>query len=71
MTKTRTCSICNGPIGIEPGGWTGGHNAEPINNGRCCGSCNETVVIPVRIRRIQAGQNPREVRSAEIRRIRD
>ncbi len=26
-----------------------GHNAEPVNSGRCCDSCNNRVVIPARI----------------------
>ena len=42
------CSICGK-------GYEGyGNNAQPINNGRCCESCNATVVIP---RRIQEYQN--------------
>ena len=35
-----TCSIC-GIKGI--GEW--GHNAQPVNDGRCCDSCNSNVVI--------------------------
>ena len=31
-------------------GWDGGHNAEPINTGRCCDSCTSTFVIPHRIK---------------------
>ena len=27
-----------------------GHEAWPINGGRCCNYCNDTVVIPARIR---------------------
>ncbi len=26
-----------------------GHNAEPINNGRCCEVCNDVKVVPTRI----------------------
>jgi hypothetical protein len=26
-----------------------GHNAEPVNSGRCCDDCNWAVVIPARI----------------------
>ena len=48
------CSICSQPIPPDRNGWTGGHNAEPINEGRCCGSCNTTVVVPERLRRIYA-----------------
>ncbi len=42
------CSICNQPIAIQQSGWAEGHNAEPINDGRCCDTCNATVVIPSR-----------------------
>ena len=39
------CSICKGPILIEPiTGWKKGHNAWPINDGRCCDNCNNMVV---------------------------
>jgi len=53
MTKTTEnkpliCSICGGDIDAQ-GTWTRGHNAEPINDGRCCTECNNTVVIPARI----------------------
>jgi hypothetical protein len=45
-----TCSICFTEIPAEHDGqWTKGHNAEPVNSGRCCGKCNERVVIPARI----------------------
>ena len=44
------CSICGFPIDIQPGGWTLGHNAQPVNNGRCCTQCNSDVVIPARMR---------------------
>ena len=38
------CSICNEKIeGF-------GNNAQPINNGTCCDMCNQTVVIPTRIK---------------------
>ena len=29
--------------------WDSGHNAEPVNRGRCCDKCNNEVVIPTRI----------------------
>ena len=28
--------------------WTGGNNAYPINDGRCCDDCNAKYVIPAR-----------------------
>lgn len=43
------CSICKKEI-ENRNGWAGGHNAEPVNNGRCCDVCNATVVIPTRIK---------------------
>jgi hypothetical protein len=45
------CSICFNAIGIDTNGWDGGHNAQPINNGRCCEVCNETVVIKARLQK--------------------
>ena len=30
--------------------WDQGHNAEPINDGRCCTSCNYSVVTPTRLK---------------------
>ena len=54
------CSICNGSVDEhrhpETGEvyWTEGHNAEPVNDGRCCTVCNDLVVIPARIKQISA-----------------
>lgn len=53
MTKKKhplACSLCRLPIDIEPlSGWAGGHNAQPLNNGRCCSYCNSMYVIPARL----------------------
>jgi hypothetical protein len=54
-SKTQPpCSICGKPIDIQRfpkgGEWAGGHNAEPVNDGRCCSFCNDTVVIRRRLR---------------------
>jgi len=47
------CSICGGEITPEPvSGWALGHNAEPVNDGRCCTVCNDLVVIPARLNRM-------------------
>ena len=52
------CSICKNDIEkqIHPVTgkifWTEGHNAQPINDGRCCSKCNREVVIPERIKRM-------------------
>lgn len=43
------CCICKKEIDVQPHGWAKGHNAEPVMTGRCCTSCNDTVVIPTRI----------------------
>jgi len=49
-----TCAICKGEIEVARcalGAWTEGHNAEPVvEGGRCCGNCNNSVVIPARLR---------------------
>ena len=45
----KKCSICKQTIQPDPSGWSEGHNAEPINKGRCCGMCNDYVVTPRRI----------------------
>lgn len=56
MKPPATCSICQEPIppeGPPEHPWVDGHNAEPINAGRCCGHCNATVVLPARIQRMR------------------
>lgn len=53
-TRILQCSICGDMILPELSGWTGGHNAEPVNDGRCCGHCNATVVVPMRLTQMQA-----------------
>ena len=49
------CSICKGvisPMRDDNGKvyWRGGNNASPINDGRCCSTCNELHVIPARLK---------------------
>lgn len=40
-----TCVICRGSIYPDPvSGWKDGHNAWPLEDGRCCGECNNLVV---------------------------
>lgn len=50
-----TCIICGDPIPKDAKGWGGGYNAEPIKDGRCCSKCNQTLVVPERLKRIQEG----------------
>lgn len=51
------CCICGGEIKppypnskLDPIYW--GHNALPVKEGRCCDTCNFTVVLPERLNRI-------------------
>lgn len=46
--KDEKCSICGGEFEQKYG-----NNAQPINHGRCCTKCDNEIVIPERIRRIQ------------------
>tara|TARA_R100001015_G_C4633978_1_gene199682 strand:- start:3516 stop:3722 length:207 start_codon:yes stop_codon:yes gene_type:complete len=47
------CSICEKEIEKKYHNgemyWDSGHNAEPVNSGRCCDKCNANVVIPTRL----------------------
>jgi hypothetical protein len=54
------CSICGRPI-TNP---FGNHNAQPVNDGRCCSECNDAVVIPHRMRRmgIVTRRKPKETK---------
>ncbi len=51
VKKTENCSICRKAVTEEVYDETclWGNNAEPVNDGRCCTSCNYRVVIPCRI----------------------
>jgi hypothetical protein len=48
------CSICFNDIPAV-GDWTSGNNAEPINAGRCCKNCDDTVVFPARLNMMMRG----------------
>ena len=43
--ENMKCVICSRRITTDPDGWNGGHNAEPVAEGRCCHWCNEIVII--------------------------
>ena len=46
----ENCVICKQEIGVDPiSGWDGGHNAEPVAEGRCCDAGNALEVIPPRL----------------------
>lgn len=52
--ETKTCSICFGKYNDF------GNNAQPVNDGRCCDSCNWSVVIPARINLIYSFQKAKK-----------
>ena len=43
-TAKDVCVICYGPLDDKFG-----HNPQPISGGRCCTTCNYTIVIPARL----------------------
>ncbi len=45
------CSICEDKINNRFG-----HNAWPINDGRCCDTCNMTIVIPKRFENLRKAE---------------
>ena len=47
--KKPMCSICKKEIQPDSNGWDGTNNAQPINNGLCCHSCDNNVVLPARL----------------------
>ena len=52
------CTICGLEIKTDSDGiWYGGHNAEPVNEGRCCEKCNIKMVIPARFREFELRRN--------------
>jgi hypothetical protein len=46
------CCLCNKTI--RPSGYyVGGDNAQPVADGRCCGSCNRKAVLPARMAEVE------------------
>ena len=43
------CSICKEPIEVTSFGWAEGNDAWPVNDGRCCDTCDMSVVLTARI----------------------
>jgi len=54
MKTNELCVICHEPIDIQPNGWGGGHNAQPVEEGQCCTDCNIELVIPARMEQVFA-----------------
>ena len=52
------CVLCKGDIDAQrhPATgevyWTHGHNAQPLADGQCCSTCNDTKVMPARFTRV-------------------
>ena len=44
------CCLCKNEIEKQKG-WDLGNNALPLMDGRCCNKCNNTKVIPARIKK--------------------
>lgn len=60
MDKELKCSICGKPILSDPSEWEHGNDADPVNDGRCCTTCDWEVVIPARIRQMFATKKKQE-----------
>ena len=43
------CVLCKYEIEVEISGWSEGHNAQPLAEGRCCSTCNDFDVLPARM----------------------
>ncbi len=58
------CSICGNEIDKHYHNgkmyWDSGHNAQPVNSGRCCDTCNSEVVIPRRLTDMLSGRRNEE-----------
>ena len=69
--KTKKCSICKKPLDVMIGHesksvlWDDGHNAAPINSGRCCSTCNTRVVTPTRIVLYLKNKEKREINNGQ------
>ena len=53
------CVICKDFILPDANGWDGGHKAQPVAEGQCCGDCNDTLVTYARLR--DAGYSSEQV----------
>ena len=55
------CCICGDPIQVHPLNlWDKGHNAQPKKEGRCCDTCNDTIVLTRRLKNAMKGIDPYE-----------
>jgi hypothetical protein len=57
------CCICNDEIDIQytvdgKVAWDQGHNALPVRDGRCCSTCNFTIVLAARLQEHNNAHKP-------------
>jgi len=57
--EMQKCSICKQQY------YGYGNNARPINDGRCCGECNDMVVIPARMKAMDMLFPSKQTKEAE------
>ena len=55
--KKPICSICQLEIQPDDNGWDGTNNPWPVNDGVCCHTCNNRVVLVARINQMQRHHN--------------
>ena len=58
MEDNIKCCLCEQEILPDNNGWSGGNNASPVKEGRCCHLCDCVLVIPIRMLRMQHGDIP-------------
>jgi len=61
MKKKPICSICQLEIQPDNNGWDGTNNAQPVNDGVCCHSCDRTVVLNARLNQMVRHNNQKEI----------
>lgn len=59
IMKFEKCCLCDKPLGE----FEIGCNAEPLAVGRCCQHCDDTQVVPFRIRQICPGISDEDIQN--------
>ena len=67
---TLACSICGSPIDSVADG-AEGHNAEPVNGGRCCARCNILIVLHRRMEEAKTWGTRRSREQNHIKEVTD
>ena len=60
MKKKPICSICQLEIQPDSNGWDGTNNAQPVNDGVCCHSCDSRVVLLARLNQMVRREDQKE-----------